>query len=214
MTVLIFFKTLTAILLAVIGTIIASRWITCLYQKNNSILSYPESLSTNSRYRRMFLPFILGTIFCWQLITLPDNILPMILKIFGSYFLLLFTITDIEQEVIFDAMQLPFVILGLFFTLMTEMPITNHLTAALGGGFIFLIIAILTRGGIGGGDIKLIAALGIWFGTEKLLTIACIGFLMGGLFAFGLLISKRKKRTDYFAYGPFFTLTALFYFLF
>lgn len=80
------------------------------------------------------------------------------------YFLLLFTFSDFEQEVIFDHM----------------------------------LLAILTRGGIGGGDIKLIAALGIWLGTDNLLTVTCIGLLTGGVFAFLLLISKRKKRTDYF----------------
>lgn len=117
------------------------------------------------------------------------------------YFLLLFTFSDFEQEVIFDHMLLPFAIFGIIFTLTAGLPFFNHLTAAAGGG-------------IGGGDIKLIAALGIWLGTDNLLTVTCIGLLTGGVFAFLLLISKRKKRTDYFAYGPFFTLTALFYLLF
>lgn len=110
------------------------------------------------------------------------------------YFLLLFTFSDFEQEVIFDHMLLPFAIFGIIFTLTAGLPFFNHLTAAAGGGISFLLLAILTRGGIGGGDIKLIAALGIWLGTDNLLTVTCIGLLTGGVFAFLLLISKRKKE--------------------
>jgi leader peptidase (prepilin peptidase)/N-methyltransferase len=44
----------------------------------------------------------------------------------------------------------------------------------------FLLISILTRGGIGGGDIKLIALIGLWVGTAQLETIAIAGIVLGG----------------------------------
>ena len=45
------------------------------------------------------------------------------------------------------------------------------------GGGLFLITAIATKGGIGGGDIKLVALLGFCYGMEQtatLVTIACL----------------------------------------
>lgn len=54
------------------------------------------------------------------------------------------------------------------------------LTALLGflaGGGLFLITAIATKGGIGGGDIKLVALLGLCYGMEQTatsVTIACL----------------------------------------
>ena len=75
---------------------------------------------------------------------------------------------------------------------------------------IFLLFAILTRGGIGGGDIKLIGALGLWLGTEKLLLVIFLGCLLGGLFALLALLTGRKKRGEAIPYAPGFTLAALF----
>ena len=40
----------------------------------------------------------------------------------------------------------------------------------IGGGF-FLLIAVLTGGGMGGGDIKLVAALGLWVGWTGMLVL-------------------------------------------
>lgn len=214
MNIFLILKLLLVIFISVLGTKLATYWLNFLYLKHSNILSYKETIAARSRYRQLLLPFLLGTIFGWQIIALSDNAATIILKMICCYFLLLFTFSDFEQEVIFDHMLLPFAIFGIIFTLTAGLPFFNHLTAAAGGGISFLLLAILTRGGIGGGDIKLIAALGIWLGTDNLLTVTCIGLLTGGVFAFLLLISKRKKRTDYFAYGPFFTLTALFYLLF
>ena len=61
------------------------------------------------------------------------------------------------------------------------------------------ILAILCSGGLGGGDVKLIAASGVLLGIFA----ACAGLLLGGLYGFFLLITKRAKRKDCFALGPF-----------
>ena len=36
-----------------------------------------------------------------------------------------------------------------------------------------------------------------------------IGFIAGGIAAFILMVFMHKKRTDKFAYGPYFTIAAL-----
>ena len=126
-----------------------------------------------------------------------------------NYFLVLYTFTDFEQQVIFDHMLIPFAALGLLQTIALQQPLLDHLTAAAAGGLIFLLLAILTRGGIGGGDIKLIAALGLWLGIDNLLSVSMAGLVLGGIAAFFLILTGKKKRTDYFAYGPYFILTAI-----
>ena len=70
-----------------------------------------------------------------------------------------------------------------------------------------MLLAIVTRGGIGGGDVKLIASLGIWLGPEKLLTAAAMGLIAGGGAAALLLLAKKKSRGSFFAYGPYFALS-------
>ena len=125
------------------------------------------------------------------------------------FFLVLYTVPDFEQQVIFDNMLLPFPLLGGIYTTLMGMPIFDHALAAATGGIVFLLISILTHGGIGGGDIKLIASLGLWLGTDALLSITITGLILGGIAALLLLITGKKKRNEYFAYGPYFTIVTI-----
>ena len=124
-------------------------------------------------------------------------------------FLSFITVTDFEQYVIFDAMLLPFAITGLCYTLHTHLPCGEHVAAALGGGLLFLLMAVITKGAIGGGDIKLVATMGLWFGYRSLLTVITYGLLAGGVAALLMLLAKQKKRNSYFAYGPYFALSGI-----
>ena len=64
-------------------------------------------------------------------------------------------------------------------------------------------VSILCSGGLGGGDVKLMAASGVLLGIKWNIFAACAGLLLGGLYGFFLLITKRAKRKDCFALGPF-----------
>ena len=125
-----------------------------------------------------------------------------------AYFLLMTMVTDLEQQLIFDRMQLLFAVLALPFLGLTGQA-AAHLLAALSGGGIFLLLSILMGGAIGGGDIKLMFVLGLWLGAEPLLAIAMGGFLLSGLVALVMLGTGRWRRDERFAYSPYFSLMAL-----
>ena len=193
-------------LLLVLG---GSSWIDTLYTKASvkGILSFPDALRERARWRRPLLA--LGGAVCgWQLgATLSPASLPF--GLIAAGFLLLVTITDKEQYLIFDAMLLPFALTGGIALLFLGLPPGDHLVAGAAGGLVFLLLAILTRGGIGGGDVKLMAVLGLWFGSRQLLSIAMIGLILGGVAALFLLVTGKRDRKGFFAYGPYFSLTAL-----
>ncbi len=198
-----------AIICAVAGALGGNCWLEKLYLEKRDVLTLPHKISNQAKKRRQFLPPLLGMLFAFYLLSENPLTPSVIFSLIYIYFLVLFTITDFEQQVIFDVMQIPFALCGLAFCLFSGFPLLNHLTAALGGGVIFLVLAILTRGGIGGGDIKLIAALGLWLGTTALIDVVAFGFIAGGIAAFILMVFMHKKRTDKFAYGPYFTIAAL-----
>jgi leader peptidase (prepilin peptidase)/N-methyltransferase len=204
-----FIKLCAVVICAIIGAFAGNYWLKKLYQEKESILTFPDKMFDQSQKRHKFLLPVLIILFILYQLTHNPTISDNIFNLIFIYFLILFTITDFEQQVIFDVMQLPFALCGLAFCLVSGFPLLNHLTAALGGGVIFLVLAILTRGGIGGGDIKLIAALGLWLGTTALIDIVAFGFIAGGIAAFILMVFMHKKRTDKFAYGPYFTIAAL-----
>ena len=127
------------------------------------------------------------------------------------FFLALITATDFEQYVIFDRMLVPFALIGILAAVYLGLPLGERFLAAAVGGGIFLAIAFVSRGGIGGGDIKLVATLGLWLGAENLLNVviyACIG---GGIAAVALILAGKKSRDSYFAYGPYFALAAMYF---
>ena len=66
-----------------------------------------------------------------------------------------------------------------------------------------LVLAALCSGGLGGGDIKLMAASGMLLGVRGNMFAACTGLLLGGVYGFFLLITKHAERKDCFALGPF-----------
>jgi leader peptidase (prepilin peptidase)/N-methyltransferase len=204
------FLLVPAVLLAVGGAFAGSRWIEKCYDAEPDILSFPEKRSTQEKQRVKLLAPALALIFCYTLLTTPQSgFLRCALILCYQYFLVLYTFTDFEQQVIFDKMYLPFALLGLLSLYVFSFPAYDHFTAFFAGGIIFLLISILTRGGIGGGDIKLIALIGLWVGTAQLETIAIAGIVLGGLAAGFLLLTHRLKKKEHFAYGPYFTIVAL-----
>ena len=60
---------------------------------------------------------------------------------------------------------------------------------------LFVVFAILfTIGAMGGGDVKLIAALGLWFPLEAMLHLLLIMSVLGGLLTLVLLIHHRMTK--------------------
>lgn len=65
-----------------------------------------------------------------------------------------------------------------------------------------LLAALLSPGGFGGGDIKLMAAAGLFLGWEGNVLAAVLGIFAGGIWGLYLLLFKRADRRDVFPFGP------------
>lgn len=203
-----FFVLVPAILTAAVCAVVGSAWINHLYSKAPAeLLSFPEGITSRAIYRKPLLFLLLAAcIVKVSIITTPPTFFYWIAAIVLLSFV---TVTDFEQYVIFDAMLLPFAVVGFAYTIHMELPVANHIVAALGGGLLFFILTIITKGAIGGGDIKLIASMGLWLGVRPMLSVITYGFITGGLAALFLLITKQKSRHSYFAYGPYFALSGV-----
>lgn len=81
----------------------------------------------------------------------------------------------------------------------------HYLIGAVCVSGIFLIIAIATKGnGMGGGDIKLMAAAGLLLGWQKILFVMVIGALLG-VFIHGLKMAITKEKS-LLAFGPYLSM--------
>ena len=198
------FLILCAIALAVSGGIFGARWAELRYAAERSVLSFPQRLAAQTKRRPMILAGVYGLIFTWSMLTsgvasgadsLGFAILTLLFVLAFQFFLVLCTVTDFEQRVIFDRMLVPFAVLGLLSLPLLGRVVSDHLLAAVLGFAVFLALAFLTHGALGGGDIKLIA-------------VPIAGLLLGGLAALVLLAMGRNQK-DLSNYTPCFPLAAI-----
>ena len=189
-----------------------SKWLSYLFQENSKELSFPAELGYSWLARAVKILLLSIPVWLAAACTASSNAGSSAAEalFFAIYtvFLLTMLCSDIEQQIIFDKQLALFAMFGLLRSLLFSLPWEQHLLAALAGGLSFLLLAILTRGGIGGGDIKLIAALGLWLGGEALKLTALGGIIIGGLWALGAIAVKKKKRTDFIPYAPSFIIAA------
>ena len=66
------------------------------------------------------------------------------------------------------------------------------LIGALAGGGIFYLLFLV--GGMGGGDVKLMAAVGAWAGTAQTVVVLIAAAIAGGILAVGLMVFHRQVR--------------------
>ncbi|HWL01223.1 MAG TPA: A24 family peptidase [Microbacteriaceae bacterium] len=70
---------------------------------------------------------------------------------------------------------------------------------------LYLLISIASGGGMGFGDVKLAAVLGLataWVGWDALVVGTAAAFVLGGLFGLVLLLLRRTDRRSAVPFGP------------
>ncbi len=109
-------------------------------------------------------------------------------------------------------LQLP-AILALWFHipawLIPVRPITDALAGLALGGGLLLVIILVSRGGMGAGDMKLMLLIGFYVGLRGTAVVMMLGFTLGALTGLLLIILRRLTRKDALPFGPFLSLAAL-----
>lgn len=90
----------------------------------------------------------------------------------------------------------------------------NMLLGMLVGGGIFLVItliggAIAGKEAMGLGDVKLMGALGLFFGVTNIIVIAVLAFLIGAIVSIFLMIFRKNKMEQYIPFGPFIVISTV-----
>jgi leader peptidase (prepilin peptidase)/N-methyltransferase len=112
---------------------------------------------------------------------------------------------DLEYGIIPDRLTIPGIIIGLLFAPLTVGFISSLAGALLFGGVLFLA-ALISRGGMGGGDIKLAAAIGAFTGWQGAVLAFILSSLLGGMGGLILLLSRKADRKTAVKLGPFLAL--------
>lgn len=121
---------------------------------------------------------------------------------------------DYEHKIIPDGIALGILVIAIIYKSITyfylRLPVDwigSLIGLLIGGGFL-LLVALVSRGGMGGGDIKLMGVLGFWLGWKLTIVAMLISFITGALLSALLLLFKIKGRKDVIPFGPFIALAA------
>lgn len=180
--------------------------------------------------RILLVELITGLLFVlvfWKFGIAPQ--LP-ILIIYSCVFVVI-TVIDLEKGIIPNSITYPFILIAIlvttflgssinndvflidYFGWRQNLPFLASLFDSLIGGvlaFVFLLlIAIVSRGGMGIGDVKLAAMIGFMTAFPVVILALFLGIISGGVVAAVLLITRRKQRKDTVPFGPFLCLGAL-----
>lgn len=121
--------------------------------------------------------------------------------------LIVMTFIDFDVKEIPNGIVLLIILLGVSsFFLMPEVLWWHRLIGAFCVSLPLFIIAMITGGGIGGGDIKLFFAAGILLGYKMILVSSLLAVVLGGIMAAILMITRKAKKGAEMPLGPFIAL--------
>lgn len=164
---------------------------------------------------------ILITIFCYIGLLYKfgnTEIIKLVMYMFLIPMLLCAFVVDYKIQIIPNRLNLTMFEIGLVFVFiygMNNLSISiDMLLGMLTGGGVFLLITLL--GGIiagkeamGLGDVKLMGALGLYFGFASTNTISVMSFLIGAIVSIILIIIRKNKMDSYIPFGPFIVISAI-----
>jgi leader peptidase (prepilin peptidase)/N-methyltransferase len=122
-------------------------------------------------------------------------------------FLLAVLVIDLEHRRVLNVMVAPAAVVALLASFLPggPTPFQALIGGALGFG-VFFLLALLGRGAMGLGDVKLAGVIGLMTGYPLVVAALAIGILLGGVAAIVLLVTRRAGRKGTMAYAPYLAL--------
>lgn len=127
-------------------------------------------------------------------------------------------IVDLKEQIIPNRLNLLIFEFGLVFVFLygfVNINIAlNMLLGMVTGAGIFMIITLIGgliagKEAMGMGDVKLMGALGLYFGFQNIIVISVLAFLIGAIISVIYMIIKRKSANNYIPFGPFIVISSV-----
>jgi len=112
-------------------------------------------------------------------------------------------VIDLKHKIIPDKLNLAGVILGIPLIFESREMFISGAAGFIAGGGLLLLIAVVSRGGMGGGDIKLAAVMGLLLGWKLLLAALFLAFVLGSLVGLAMVALKAARLKEPIPFGPY-----------
>jgi len=152
-----------------------------------------------------FVAFDFGQARMTELVTID-----LLFWLFFASSLIAIFVYDLKHQIIPDEIIYTILVVGLVYvganTLLggnTQSLIDHLLSGFLAGGFFYSLAAISKGKWMGGGDIKLVAFMGLVLGWQNVLVALYVSFILGAIVGIFTLLSGKKKLGSKIPFGPF-----------
>ncbi len=151
-----------------------------------------------------------GIIFVLFYLKYPDLELFLFRDLFFVLVLLFILVFDLKYYLILDNIVVPIFFVSLVINFFLGILLMDMFWGGVIGGGFFLIQYLITRAkGVGSGDIALGLLIGVMLGWQLTFMTIILAYVIGGLVAIFLLVSKKKKIGDVLPLGSFLAVGAI-----
>lgn len=185
--------------------------------KCRELFRLPATFSHISLFvvRKQWLLFAIAAIACgvgsFFLVRFNFGITITLKYIFGAWCLFVAALIDFRLKIIPNRLVVILLVVGTAFLIPQYFEYNAVFKSLLIGSVVglvlcfllFYVMSVMTKGGVGMGDVKLFTALGWFFGVKGAVYTMILSLLLCVLFSVVLLVMRIKKAKDHIPFGPF-----------
>lgn len=168
-----------------------------------------KSCGADISIRYPMVELLTGIIFIINYIYL-SNLIVLTAGLTFSSILIVLTMIDLDYQILPDKLTLGGLGVGLIFSFFrSDITVFYSLVGVLAPGGLLFLIAFLSKGGLGGGDIKMMAMVGSFTGPIIALTAIFLGALIALVVHLPSIFSGKSGMKTKLPFGPFLALASL-----
>lgn len=119
------------------------------------------------------------------------------------------SLQDVFFGVLPDRIVFPLAIVGVLCSVFDGgIGFEDSLFGGIVGGGVLLFLRVVSKKGVGLGDVKFSLALGLWLGACNVAVALWLSYMLGGLWALYRLV-RGARRKDVIPFGPFLSVSSI-----
>ncbi len=124
--------------------------------------------------------------------------------------LIIIVVSDVNYMIIPNRILLFFLFIFSFERIIFPLdPWWSSIVGVIGAFVVLLLINLISKGGMGGGDVKLFSVLGIILGWKLTLIAFMVACFSGSIYGLVVILSGKLKKRNPIPFGPFISMGGL-----
>ncbi|MCL1791801.1 MAG: A24 family peptidase [Peptococcaceae bacterium] len=201
-----------AVVLAILGSALVVWFKDRRYSESKN-LDVKRIIQTNLKFAIITLTVFLGVslLGAWLCIRSGSAYVPLCKELLLIYGLFLIAFIDFKEHIIPNSILITLLVARIGFLIyesvvaydILQTVLLLPLLGALIGGGIILVAMLISRKGVGMGDVKMFLIIGLFTGSALIIPTLFYTILISALVGLGLVVTRKAKLSDAMPMAPF-----------